>query len=95
LTLSHQSIQPVLGYSYAAWPSLTLNAAILNALMVRTVIIAGFIALALLITIVVITLISAPTTGAEYTEFALALAMFLVILLGSYLWIVRGPGSRM
>ena len=95
MTLSHQSIQPVLGYSYAAWPSLTLNAAILNALMVRTVIIAGFIALALLITIVVITLISAPTTGAEYTEFALALAMFLVILLGSYLWIVRGPGSRM
>jgi hypothetical protein len=95
LTLSHQSIQPVLGYSYAAWPSLTLNAAILNALMVRTVIIAGFIALALLITIVVITLVSAPTTGAEYTEFALALAMFLVILLGSYLWIVRGPGSRM
>jgi hypothetical protein len=95
LTLSHQSIQPVLGYSYAAWPSLTLNAAILNALMVRTVIIAGFIALALLVTIVVITLVSAPTTGAEYTEFALALAMFLVILLGSYLWIVRGPGSRM
>jgi hypothetical protein len=95
LTLSHQSIQPVLGYSYAAWPSLTLNAAILNALMVRTVIIAGFIALALLVTIVVITLVSAPTTGVEYIEFALALAMFLVILLGSYLWIVRGPGSRM
>jgi hypothetical protein len=63
--------------------------------MVRTVIIAGFIALALLVTIVVITLVSAPTTGAEYIEFALALAMFLVILLGSYLWIVRGPGSRM
>ena len=58
-------------------------------------IIAGVIALALLGAIVVITLVSAPTTGAEYIEFALALAMFLVILLGSYLWIVRGPGSRM
>jgi hypothetical protein len=63
--------------------------------MVRTVIITGVIALALLGSIVVITLVSAPTKGAEYIEFALALAMFLVILLGSYLWIVRGPGSRM
>ncbi len=63
--------------------------------MVRTVIITGAIALALLVAIVVITFVSAPTTGAEYIEFALALAMCLVILLGSYLWIVRGPGSRM
>ena len=58
-------------------------------------IITGVIALALLGSIVVITLVSAPTKGAEYIEFALALAMFVVILLGSYLWIVRGPGSRM
>ncbi len=63
--------------------------------MVRTVIITGAIALALLGAIIVITLVSAPTPGAEYVEFALSLAMFLVILLGSYLWIVRGPGSRM
>ena len=63
--------------------------------MVRTVIIAGVIALALLGIIIVITLDSAPTIGAEYIEFASALAMFLVILLGSYLWIVRGPVSRM
>ncbi len=66
-----------------------------TALMVRTVIIVGVIAIALLVSIVVITLVSAPTTGVEYIEFALALAMFLVILLGSYLWIVRGPGCRM
>jgi hypothetical protein len=63
--------------------------------MVRTVIIVGVVAIALLVSIVVITFVSAPTTGAEYIEFALALAMFLAILLGSYLWIVRGPGSRM
>ena len=63
--------------------------------MVRTVIIVGVIALALLVSIVVITLVRAPTAGVEYVEFALALAMFLAILLGSYLWIVRGPGSRM
>ena len=55
----------------------------------------GVIALLLLGGIVVITLVSRPTIGAEYIEFALALAMFLVILLGSYLWIVRGPGRRM
>ncbi len=63
--------------------------------MVRTVIIVGVIALALLVSIVVVTFVSAPTARAEYIEFALALAMFLAILLGAYLWIVRGPGSRM
>jgi hypothetical protein len=63
--------------------------------MVRTVIVVGVIAIALLVSIVVITFLSAPTIGAEYIEFGLALAMFLAILFGSYLWIVRGPGSRM
>jgi hypothetical protein len=63
--------------------------------MVRTVIITGAIALALLGCIEVITFLRAPTTGVEYVEFALALAMCLIILLGSYLWIVRGPGRRM
>ena len=58
-------------------------------------IITGVIALALLGSIVVITLMSDPSIGVEYVEFALALAMFLVILLGSYLWIVHGPGRRM
>ena len=72
-----------------------LNAAILNTLMVRTIIVTGVIAIALLVSIVVITLSGRATMGAEYLEFALALAMMLVILLGSYLWIVRGPGRRM
>ncbi len=58
-------------------------------------IITGVIAVALLISIVVITLVGEATIGSEYVEFALALAMMLVILLGSYLWIVRGPGRRM
>ncbi len=58
-------------------------------------IITGVIAVALLVSIVVITLLGKATIGTEYIEFALALAMMLVILLGSYLWIVRGPGRRM
>jgi hypothetical protein len=35
------------------------------------------------------------TLDTEYLEFALALVMFLVILVGSYWFIVRGPGRRM
>jgi hypothetical protein len=31
----------------------------------------------------------------EYVEFALALIMFLVIIIGSYWFIVRGPGRYM
>ena len=77
---------------------LSLNPApcyILDALVLRTVIITGVVAIALLCSIVVITLVRGTGIGAEYIKFALALAMFLVILLGSYLWIVRGPGRYM
>jgi hypothetical protein len=63
--------------------------------MVRTVTITGVIAIALLGAIIVITLGAGAAIGAEYVEFALALAMMFVILLGSYLWIVYGPGRRM
>jgi hypothetical protein len=68
---------------------------ILDALMVRTVIVTGVVAITLLCSIVVINLVRESNIGAEYIKFALALAMFLVILLGSYLWIVRGPGRYM
>jgi hypothetical protein len=63
--------------------------------MVRTVIITGVVAIALLCSIVVIDLMRGSNIGAEYIKFALALVMLLVILLGSYLWIVRGPGRYM
>jgi hypothetical protein len=33
--------------------------------------------------------------GSEYVEFALAMVFFVAFLVGSYWWIVFGPGQRM
>jgi hypothetical protein len=33
--------------------------------------------------------------GSEYLEFALAMVFFVAFLVGSYWWIVFGPGQRM
>jgi hypothetical protein len=35
------------------------------------------------------------TGGSEYVEFALALFMFVVTLIGSYWFVVLGPGRRL
>ncbi len=35
------------------------------------------------------------TGGSEYVEFALAMIMFVAILIGSYWFVVRGPGRYM
>ncbi len=35
------------------------------------------------------------TEGSEYVEFALAMVFFVAFLVGSYWWIVFGPGQRM
>jgi hypothetical protein len=35
------------------------------------------------------------TEGSEYVEFALAMVFFVAFLVGSYWWIVFGPGRRM
>jgi hypothetical protein len=63
--------------------------------MLRTVIITGAISFAILVVILYLTLTVRATLESEYLEFGLALAMFLVILLGSYWFIVRGPGRYM
>jgi hypothetical protein len=63
--------------------------------MLRTVVITGTIAFAILAVILVLTVIQGATLDTEYLEFALALIMFLVILVGSYWFIVRGPGRYM
>ena len=63
--------------------------------MLRTVIITGAISFAILAVILFLTLTVGATLETEYLEFALALAMFLVILVGSYWFIVRGPGRYM
>jgi len=63
--------------------------------MMKTVITTGTIAIAILTAIVIITVVVGPALTTEYLEFGLALLMFLVIFIGSYWFIVRGPGSRM
>ena len=63
--------------------------------MLRTVVITGAISFAILTVILLLTVVVGATLDTEYLEFALALVMFLVILVGSYWFIVRGPGRRM
>ena len=63
--------------------------------MLRTVVITGAISFAILTAVLLLTVVVGATLGTEYLEFALALVMFLVILVGSYWFIVRGPGRRM
>ena len=50
---------------------------------------------AILAVILVLTVVQGATLDTEYLEFALALTMFLVILVGSYWFVVRGPGRYM
>jgi hypothetical protein len=64
-------------------------------MVLRTVIITGVLAFAILVVILFLTLTAGAALETEYLEFALALAMFLVILGGSYFFIVRGPGRYM
>ena len=63
--------------------------------MLRTVVITGAISFAILTAVLLLTVVAGATLDTEYLEFALALVMFLVILVGSYWFIVRGPGRRM
>jgi hypothetical protein len=63
--------------------------------MLRTVMITGAISFAILTAILFLTVVVGASLDTEYLEFALALAMFLVILVGSYWFVVRGPGRYM
>ena len=63
--------------------------------MLRTVVITGAISFAILAVILFLTLTVGATLETEYLEFALALAMFMIIIVGSYWFIVRGPGRDM
>ena len=63
--------------------------------MLRTVVITGTISFAILAAIILLTVVVGVALDTEYLEFALAIAMFLVILAGSYWFVVRGPGRYM
>ena len=57
--------------------------------------ITGTISFAILAVILLLTVVAGAAIDTEYLEFALAIAMFLVILIGSYWFVVRGPGRYM
>ena len=63
--------------------------------MLKTIVITGAISFAILAAILVLTVVVGAALDTEYLEFALALAMFLVMLVGSYWFVVRGPGRYM
>ena len=55
----------------------------------------GVVAIAILVVNVVLELVGGTNQNIEYLQFGLSLLMFLVIIFGSYWFIVLGPGSRM
>ncbi len=63
-------------------------------IVIRTVLITGAIAFVILAVMLVLPLLARPTLSTEYIEFVLALGMFLVIIVGSYWFVVRGQGRR-
>jgi hypothetical protein len=63
--------------------------------MMRTVITTGALAIAILVVIFVFEWVTGPNQNIEYLQFGLALLMFLCIIIGSYWFVVRGPGGRM
>ena len=63
--------------------------------MMRTVITTGVFAIAILVVIVVIEWVAGANQNIEYLQFGLSLLMFLCIIIGSYWFVVRGPGGRM
>jgi hypothetical protein len=60
----------------------------------RTVIITGSISMVILAVMFVLRYIARPTLGSEYTEFAMALGLFLVLIAGAYWFVVLGQGRR-
>ena len=61
--------------------------------MMKTVLIAGSIALVVAFCITLLTLFGQATQAAEYLKFAIMLLLFVVILIGSY-WFVMVPDGR-
>jgi hypothetical protein len=59
------------------------------------VITTGVVAIAILVVIVVLEWVGGTNQDIEYLQFGLSLLMFLCISIGSYWFVVRGPGGRM
>ena len=59
--------------------------------MISTGVVAG----AILVVNLVLEWVLGPAQNSEYLQFGLSLLMFLCIIIGSYWFVVRGPGGRM
>ncbi len=62
-------------------------------MIMKTVLITGSLALVGVLCVVLLTLFGPTTVASQYVKFAIMLVMFLVILVGSY-WFVMVPPGR-
>ena len=62
--------------------------------MLRTILITGSIGMIVGFTGTLLTLFGGGTIRMEYLEFAVALLLFLVMLIGAYWFVISEPGMR-
>ena len=62
-------------------------------MIMKTILITGSIALVVVLCVVLLTLFGPTTVASEYVKFAIMLLLFLVMLVGSY-WFVMVPPGR-
>jgi nitrogen fixation/metabolism regulation signal transduction histidine kinase len=62
-------------------------------MIMKTVLITGSIAMVVVLCVTLLTLFGPTTVASQYVKFAIMLLLFLVILIGSY-WFVMVPSGR-
>jgi hypothetical protein len=62
-------------------------------MIIKTVLITGSIAVVVVLCVTLLTLFGPNTVASQYVKFAIMLVLFLVILIGSY-WFVMVPSGR-
>jgi Na+/proline symporter len=62
-------------------------------MIVKTLLITGSIAVVVVLCVTLLTLFGPNTVASQYVKFAIMLVLFLVILIGSY-WFVMVPSGR-
>ena len=62
-------------------------------MIIKTVLITGSIALVVVLCVTLLTLFGPTTVASQYVKFAIMLVLFLVVLVGSY-WFVMVPPGR-
>jgi len=62
-------------------------------MIMKTVLITGSIAMVVVLCVTLLTLFGPTTVASQYVKFAIMLLLFLVILVGSY-WFVMVPSGR-